>query len=74
MTWPALTAQMYTAQFVPIASPLRASSGSARGCAAIRRSQARREDSSSQPTTSSVLQTMRWAMINGEGTALSRCQ
>jgi len=48
--------------------------GSARGCAAIFCHQPRRELIKSQPSTITVLQMMRWAMIWNEGTSLSRCQ
>ncbi len=74
ITCPALIAQMYRPQLNAIATLLPASMRSARGCAAMLRHQRRPELASSQATTSTVLHTMRWAMICSDGTALSRCQ
>ena len=73
-TWPALTAQIYRAQFEPISRLLSASIHAARGRASAVRNQPRPCVHNSQATTSKVLQTTRWATICSDGTTFRKCQ
>ena len=65
---------MYRLQFSAISRLDRPSSQNRRGVAHTSVNQPQPRMMPSPPTSSTALQTMRWAMIRNDGTSLSRCQ